>query len=136
MAKNTYVYSVWKIPQSPHPKTRYTVKFHIVKYHRVHLIEQQYYTMEYNPKSKHYRCDCPGFTNFHHCRHQEIVERFIVTGKINTGALYDYDKKTFSNEFAIAMIDDERTYQEKINEGEYLDPNKDFDEITDDHKKN
>jgi hypothetical protein len=97
MAKE-HLYSVWPLPNEP-LKRGYTAAYHIAKYDRIMMIEQDHYTVKLYSRNNWYRCDCPGFVNWGKCRHQAIVEAFIKERKVGSGQLYDYDNQRWSNYF-------------------------------------
>jgi hypothetical protein len=82
-------------------KRGYTAAFHVTKHEKDTLYESESepYTVEQYSRNNWYRCSCPGFVNYHHCKHQSIVNEFVQQGKVGTGSLYDYDSKRWSNQF-------------------------------------
>lgn len=99
-----HLYSVWRIPDNTNPRAKYLCQYHVTKHHRATLSEEQFYTIQYYRSRNWFRCDCPGFVNWHHCRHQQITEVFIKRRRIGSGALYDYEAQRWSNEFVAVPV--------------------------------
>lgn len=98
MAK-AHLYSVWCLPNED-LKKGYTAAFHVAKYNRSTLIEEkESYTVKLYSRNNWYRCDCPGFVNHGHCRHQAIVQIFVKADKVGEGSLFDFDSNRWSNQF-------------------------------------
>ena len=80
--------------------------YQVVKYETATLFEESIYTLKYHKRNDFFSCDCIGFSHYKHCRHQEIMKIFSSEKKIGKGQLYDFDKKTWSEQ-KISMLGEE-----------------------------
>ena len=77
--------------------------FFVEKFDSVLLLPTGHYFLQ--RVSKRFNCDCPA-GNRPVCRHRELVEIFIDTESMDSGKLYDYDKKRWSDRIAPTLIGD------------------------------
>lgn len=102
-----HLYSVWNLPNEP-LKRGYTAAYCVTKHDRITQREEdEHYIVRLYSRNNYYRCDCPGFVNWGHCRHQAIVEAFIDDRKVGSGQLYDHENKRWSNYFVDAPAEEE-----------------------------